>query len=356
MRRRDVTAPRLAETHPNLRVALVLGGGNALGAYHAGLYQALEEAGIEPDWVVGTSIGAVTGAVIAGNPPADRLERLHRLWRPERKGDAWFDPAAYVPETWRRTGATLETLLFGRAGMFSPLGSTAAWWRHDEGAGAPALYDVRVLRETLLDLIDFDRVNRGAMRFTAVAVDIESGEEAWFDTRDHEIGPDHIRASAALISTFPAIAIDDRLFGDGGLSMNLPLDPVLAARDPAPLLCIAADLLPLASPRPRSLGEVLSRTQDLLFAAQSRRTIERWQAIFAADPDRAGHSVTLVNLTYTDQAREVAGKAMDFSPRSVRERWEAGCRDGSQAIADLASGDISVGAPGFSIHPARRQG
>ncbi|WP_159865613.1 patatin-like phospholipase family protein [Novosphingobium sp. 9U] len=351
-----MTPLRLADSHPNLRVALVLGGGNALGAYHAGVYQALEEAGVEPQWIVGTSIGAVTGAIIVGNARADRLNRLRRLWRPEHQGDAWSNPASYLPETLRRTGAALETLVFGRTGMFASLGSTAAWWRRDDGAGAPALYDVRALRETLIDLIDFDRLNRGATRFTAVAVDIESGEEAWFDTRDREIGPDHIRASAALISTFPAITIDDRLFGDGGLSMNLPIDPVMAWSEPAPLLCFASDLLPLASQRPRSLGEVLSRTQDLLFAAQSRRTIERWQAVFAAEQDRSRQSITLVNLAYTDQGREVAGKAMDFSPRSVRERWEAGYRDGSQAIADLVGGHIAVGAPGLSVHSATRPG
>jgi NTE family protein len=333
-----------------LRVALVLGGGNALGAYHAGLYQALEEAGVEPDWIVGTSIGAVTGAIVAGNAPGDRLPRLRRLWRPEAEGAGWATPSAFLPETLRRTGAVLETVLFGRTGMFAPLGSRA-WWTHDPDR-APALYDTQALQRSLVELVDFDRLNRATPRLTIAAVDLESGEELWFDTKDHVLKPEHIRASAALTTTFPAITVEGRLLGDGGLSTNLPVDPVMAWRDPTPLLCITSDLLPLASQRPHTLGEVISRTQDLMFAAQSRRTFERWQAVFDADRDRAETSITLLNLVYSRQEREVAGKAMDFSPRSVRERWDAGYRDGARVLDQLRSGQLAVGEPGLTIHPA----
>lgn len=350
MRGAIVPVSDLASQPDDLRVALVLGGGNALGAYHAGVYQALEEAGIEPDWIVGTSIGAVVGAIIAGNRREDRLDRLRRLWRPADKAHGWPMPWDMVPENWRRTGAVLETLLAGRGGMFGPLGSSSSWWSHDRSAGSRALYDTKVLRGTLSDLLDFDVLNGGAPRFTAAALDVESGEEVWLDTARQKVTADHIRASAALLSTFPAVSVDGRLLGDGGLSMNLPLDPVMDWNAPAPVLCIAADLLPLTSGRPRTLGEVIGRTQDLVFAAQTRRTIEHWKRVHdrqAGDEPRP--SITLVNLAYSDQAREVAGKAMDFSPRSVRERWDTGQADGADMVARLRRGDIATGKPGLTV-------
>lgn len=334
----------------DLRVALVLGGGNALGAYHAGVYQALQEAGIEPEWIVGSSVGAVTAAILAGNEPGRRIAQLRRLWRPAGDAIAAASPWPWLSETSRRTGAVLETLLTGRAGLFAPLGSSFPWSLLDRGAAAPALYDTRALHDTLVKLVDFDLLNRSTVRLTAAAVDIQSGEEVWFDTRDQALSADHIRASAALISAFPAIEVDGRLLGDGGLSINLPLDPVMEWREPAPLLCIASDLLPLAAPPPRTVGEAIVRTQDLMFAAQSRRTLERWRALFAADPQRQDTSITLVNLAYSNPEKEVAGKAMDFSPRSVRERWDAGYRDASAAIERLRSGDIAVAQPGLTVY------
>lgn len=326
---------------------LVLGGGNALGAYHAGLYQALHEAGVGPDWVLGTSIGAVVGAVIAGNSPEERLEKLRDLWRPEEERPALL-PWDILPDTWRRSAAAVGTLLTGRRGMFGPLGSSAAWWRYDPVAGSQAIYDTHILTQTLAKLVNFELLNGGAVRYTAAAVDAQTGEEVWIDTANYHVTADHIRASASLISAFPAIEVDGRLLADGGLSVNVPLDPVLGSPGTSPVLCIAADLLPLSSGRPKTLGEVVSRTQDLIFAAQTRRTIAGWKRLYDAGDDRAS-SVTLANLAYSNQDREIAGKAMDFSPRSAAERWQSGHRDGANLVQRLADGDIRVGKPGLTI-------
>jgi NTE family protein len=340
-------------TPPSLRIALVLGGGNALGAYHAGLYEALHEAGVEPDWIVGTSIGAVTGAIIAGNPPEDRLEKLRQLWRPADEQAGWPMPWDMLPEDWRRTGAVLEALLGGRAGLFGPMGSSSGWWARDPSAGSPAVYDTQALRGTLKELVDFELLNCGPMRFTAVAVDIESGDEVVMDSRRQEITPDEVRASAALLTTFPGVEVDGRLLGDGGLSMNLPLDPVMADEGDAPVLCIASDLLPLSSGRPKTIGEVAARLQDLTFAAQSRRSLARWRAFFDARPgSAASRSITLVTTAYTDQRHEVAGKAMDFSPESIRQRWVSGRKDGEALIARWRAGGIATGNPGLVVHEA----
>jgi NTE family protein len=78
--------PSLRKTHitterpPFERIALVLQGGGALGAYQGGVYQALAEANLHPDWVAGISIGAINSALIAGNPPEKRVERLREFW------------------------------------------------------------------------------------------------------------------------------------------------------------------------------------------------------------------------------------------------------------------------------------
>ncbi|WP_322964171.1 patatin-like phospholipase family protein [Sphingomonas fuzhouensis] len=327
---------------PDLCIALVLAGGSALGAYQAGVYEALHGAGISPDWVVGTSAGAINGAIIAGSAPADRLSRLTDLWRPEWTGaiaaSAWDD----MIESWRRSGEVIATLFGGRRGLFAPLGTALA------ARDTPALYDTTPLAHTLARLVDFDRLNDGAVRYMVQAVALDTGEEVVFDNARHPVMPDHIRASCAMPPAFPPVAIDGARYVDGGVSANLPLDPVLAQPGDAPLLCIAVDLLPLAGPRAPTLGGLISRTQDLVFAAQSRRTLARWQGQYATAPDMVEASVTLVQLRYTEQQDEVAGKALDFSPRSVRARWDAGLRDGRALTEALAEGAIPLGGRGLT--------
>lgn len=327
---------------PDLRIALVLAGGNALGAYQAGVYEALHEAGISPDWIVGTSAGAINGAIIAGNAPLDRLSRLSDLWRPESTGTVGGSAWDGMIDSWRRSGEVIATLFGGRRGLFAPLGTALA------ECDTPALYDTTPLAHTLGRLVDFDRLNDGGVRYMAQAVALDTGVEVVFDNAYGRIAPDHIRASCAMPPAFPPVAVDDELYVDGGLAANLPLDPVLAEPGDAPLLCMAVDLLPPAGPRAPTIGGLISRTQDLVFAAQSRRTVARWRDHYATAPDKAGASVTLVQLRYADQQDEVAGKALDFSPRSVRARWDAGLRDGRALVAALADGTIAFGGRGLT--------
>lgn len=326
------------------RVVLVLAGGNALGAYQAGVCQALHEGGIAPDWIVGTSAGAINGAILAGNALDAALAKLAAFWRSD--GLDWLQA---WPETWRRTIETSATLLGGRPGLFRPLGTALL------AAPTPALYDTDPLAATLESCIDFKRLNGGATRYTAVAVDLESGAETAFDTNDRLIGAEHIRASAALPPAFPAVAVEGRLYVDGGLSANLPLDPVLSTPSDRPTLCIAVDLLPMRSGRPDTLGEMAARAQDLVFASQTRRTIARWRAQYATDPAYRGCSVTLAQLLYADQQREVAGKAMDFSPASIRQRWEHGLRDGADLLRRVAGSTLPIGGEGLHLLPGHAE-
>ena len=322
-------------------IALVLSGGNALGAFEAGVYEALHQHGLQPDWVVGASIGAINGALIAGSAPDRRIETLRTFWRPAPSGTLAF-PWANAFETSRRTNAVGWAATLGRPGIFGPLLSASAPWTDSR----PSIFETEQLATTLETLVDFERLNAGPCRYTATAVDLETGDDVVFDSAAMQIGPEHIRASAALPVAFPPVEIDGRWLVDGGLSANLPLDPVLEDPSARSTLCIAVDLLPLHGPRPTTLGEATSRMQDLIFAAQSRRTIERWQAAHAGREDFA---LSLFRLAYTEQADEVAGKALVFSGPTIEQRWSAGHRAGMLAVEGVNAGSLSIGVPGFNI-------
>lgn len=244
-------------------------------------------------------------------------------------------------ETSRRTNAVGWSATLGRPGIFGPILSAFTPWTDNQAS----IFETSQLAATLETLVDFECLNDGPCRYTATAVDLETGHDVVFDSAAMQIGPGHVRASAALPVAFPPVEIDGRWLVDGGLSANLPLDPVLSEPPPRPTLCIAVDLLPLHGPRPTTLGEATSRMQDLIFA-QSRRTIERWQVAHAGRQDFA---LSLVRLAYTEQADEVAGKALDFSGPTIEQRWSAGRRAAMLAVEGVKAGTLLIGVPGFNI-------
>lgn len=329
-------------------LVLVLSGGNALGAYQAGCYQALHDRGLLPDWVVGASTGAINGAIICGNRDDDRVLRLAEYWGlPVPAGPAAASWWTNVGEDLRRSATAVATLAFGQHQVFAPRAFSPSLLDVFGPVGRSSLYDTHPLGMTLKRLVDFERLNGDGTRYTATAVDLESGEEVAYDTRRQAVAADHIRGSSALLPAFSPVEVDGRLVGDGGLAANLPLDVVLSDPPAGPVLCIAVDLLPLAAPRPRTLGEAASRMQDLIFASQSARTIAAWQALYAARSSAA--AVALLHLSYDRQDAEVAGKAFDFSAKSVRERWDAGYRDLAEAIDWLDKAGHDFGRPGLTV-------
>lgn len=325
-------------------LVLVLSGGNALGAFEAGVYEALHEHGLLPDRIVGASIGAINGALIAGTTPEQRVTTLRRFWQPERfglaePGTAWMPSAVEVA---RRTAAAGVTLATGRPGIFGPPLSSLSPWT----TARPSVFETDQLATTLARMVDFDLINSGTCRYTATAVDLETGEDVIFDSRDQTIDPRHVRASAALPVAFPPVEIDGRWLVDGGLSANLPLDPVLAKPPLGPILCIAVDLLPLTGTLPSTIGEAATRMQDLIFAAQSRRSIDRWKVLHAG---REEVRISLIRLAYAEQAVEVAGKALDFSGPTVAQRWAAGHAAGLKVVARIEEGTMPIDLPGVSL-------
>lgn len=253
-------------------LALVFAGGNAVGAYHAGTYEALHGHGLRPDWVVGASIGAVTAAIVAGNAPEDRVAKLRAFWDEATLATGPSPTGLLKPRQVYNGLHALLALAWGRPSIFGHrlpgLWSALPWVPNDV-----ALFDNKPLLRTLERLIDFERLNRGGTRLTVGCVDIETGEEVYFDTARQEVRPEHILASTAILPAFPPVEVDGRVLCDAGYTNNLPLDPLFENEPERDLLCIASDLFSLRAPRPASLDAVLERANDLIFASPPRRAI-----------------------------------------------------------------------------------
>ncbi|MFZ5556134.1 MAG: patatin-like phospholipase family protein [Pseudomonadota bacterium] len=344
--------PRFAARPEIRRLALTLQGGGALGAYQAGVYQALEEHGFEPGWVAGTSIGAINGALIAGNPPGARTAKLRAFW--ERVADRSLTAAGDSPalRPWVGAFAAWNAILAGRPGFFSPRYAPAA-------CGAPealSYYDTAPLREALAELVDFGRLNAGAPRFSVGAVHVASGRLRYFDSRYQRIGPEHVLASGALPPGFPAVRVDDELYWDGGIYSNTPLEIVLDDHPRVSTLCVMVDLFDPAGPEPGSLAEVMARRKNIAYASRSRQHLEDYakvhnlrravQALYARlspelqqDPQvrrLAGlgcqTTMEIVHLGYADGAWELETKDIDFSWAAIRARWGKGYADACRMI------------------------
>ncbi len=373
------------------RRALLLSGGIALGAFEAGAYATLEEAGGPlPDWFVGASIGAVNAAIIAGNPPGRRVEQLRRFWESVARDPAPATSFLLGPPpaegAWRKAyneAAALQSMLLGQPGLFRPRLAVG------KGMGvAPALHDLQPLRERLPELLDFDRLNDGETRLTVAATDVLSGERVVFDTArgGARIGPEHLAASCALLPIFAPVEIEGRLLGDGGLSANAPVDLVLDEPGGGDLLCFLVEMFVLRGRRPDTLAASLTRATDLAFGSQTRRILEGRQrehrlrarvgrlaerlppelrddpevaSILAEAESGGARGATVLCVGYRaspDQARP--GDAFDFSPATLSDRWEAGARGMREALRRLETPPRPAsGARGLVVHEVgdRRQ-
>ena len=324
-------------------LAIVFGGGNALGAYCAGAADTLAAEAVEPGWVAGSSIGAITAALWAGNPPEKRMPAMREFWR--RAAQQEFVPS-WLPDALRRPlhfTAALQARIAGRPHLFHlRLAELLA------GSGSPGLYERAPMRRTLDELIDFDLLNRGTPRLSLMTVDVATGEEVPFDTARDRIGIDHLMASSAFIPDFPAVEVDGRLLADGGLAANVPADLVLSEPPAEPLACITVDLFPLVAPRPRRLADALERQTDLSFACQTVRTLASMRRLWEARGPGPGGSVYRIN--YRHREAEVAAKSYDFAQSSLDTRWAEGQRDMQAALRLWRESPPS--GPGLQLHAA----
>jgi NTE family protein len=340
-------------------VTLLLQGGGALGAYQGGVYEALAEANIHPDWVAGISIGAINAAIIAGNPPNCRVDRLREFWTQVTSSPAWDwlgnpfgDPGRNVLN---QMSANLAAA-FGAEGFFS-VRPVTPWLQPGGTLAATSFYDTNHLKQTLERLVDFDRLNAGMTRFSAGAVNVRTGNFVYFDTTTHEIGPEHVMASGALPPGFPAIEIDGEHYWDGGLVSNTPLQWVIESNPRRQdTLVFQVDLWSSQGELPRNLAEVATRHKEIQFSSRTRastgqfKSVHRVQRALAAllrrlpadfeenDDLKILKSVAsdkiynIIQLIYRARNYEGHSKDYEFSRLSMQEHWRAGYHDAVRTL------------------------
>ncbi len=366
------------------RVALVLQGGGALGAYQAGVYEALHEARIEPEFVAGVSIGAINGAIIAGNAPGHRLDRLRSFWETitARPAGAWswswpFPVDGDEPRRAVNTLAAMQAMVFGQPGFFVP--TVPNPWLSPRGSRtATSLYDTAPLRETLLRLIDFDLLNSGAVRYAAGAVAIRSGNFVYFDSTEATLSPEHVMASGALPPALPMVRIGSESYWDGGLVSNTPLQHVLDHAGAARMLLFQIDLFSSRGRLPRDMMDVLGREKDIRYSSRTRMVTDTYKeryrerrllrALLAKMPedrltaeekalkaacDRLPE-LTILHLIYEQAAYEGQAKDYEFSAASMREHWQAGYRDTAATLARKAWVRVGASPTGIVVHDVHR--
>jgi NTE family protein len=337
------TAPAAipAQRWPN--IIMVFGGGNALGAFHGGAYQAAHEHGIRPHIAAGSSIGAVTAALIAGNAADARVDRLRTYWDFAATPTMPLGVAGGTSAS--RFLSAVQTRLFGRPGLFE-----LAVPRLFEAmpAGSPALYRTEGLGRRLSSLVDFDRLRDGPCRLVVNTTDLSSGQPVVFRSDTHVLSVDHVRASAALPGDFEPIRLDGRVLGDGGLTSNVPVEAALSPFPAADTLCIALDLFDRRSRHLSTLDDMNQRRVDIMFATQAEKDIElvrlrHEQA--AAGGQRIG-SVLLIHLVYGGADDEIGQKEFDYSDLSIEARWRTGYERMQAALGRI---DPAEHAPGFRV-------
>jgi NTE family protein len=348
------SAPVAAPRDPG-QIVLVLQGGGALGAYQVGVYQALHEAGMEPQWVIGTSIGAINGAIIAGNPPAQRMDKLSQFWHMVQQQDqadfgAWWSALSHA-------AANYKIYAGGVDGFFKPNPRVAGDVNAPVGVEQAAFYSTGPLRDTLAALIDFDYINAKNGRLTLGAVSVVSGEMGYFDSRDRPIGVQHVMASGALPPAFPAIRVGGEAYWDGGIYSNSPIEAVMDDVPRRNSLIFSANVWRPQGPEPQSVWQVMGRQKDIQYASRDKSHVRRQQQIHrmrhvirelgkylpTAKRDDAevrelldfgcATVMHVVPLLAPRLALDDLTKDIDFSAAGIEARWQAGHADTQRQLA-----------------------
>ena len=361
------------------RVALVLQGGGALGAYQAGVYQALHEQGMEPNWVCGVSIGAINSAIIAGNPPERRLERLQIFWDRITSRKIWhYTPDGDVYRKARNLSSTLMTTTLGQPGFFKPHDMNP--WLSPAGAkSATSYYDTGPLRETLLELVDFDLINEHRVHFAVGAVNVLSGNFLYFDNKNEVIGPEHVMASGALPPALPMVKIGTDHFWDGGIVSNTPLQHLLDQDDKLNSLVFQVDLFSARGVLPRDIQEVMARHKDIVYSSRTRHNTDvymrmnnlkadYYKALLKIPDDQLSDherrmrqaladlpEITILQLIYQQKAYEGDSKDHEFSATSMREHWQSGLEDTRRTLKRRDWLALPADGMGIVVHDVHRE-
>jgi len=344
-------------------IALLLQGGGALGSYQAGVYEALSEANLHPDWVAGISIGAINSAIIAGNPPEQRVTKLRLFWE-GITANPLFDWVAaadqFAPKgdlarsTFNQLSAAMA--MFGGAPGFFALRQPSPWLHPAGCLEATSFYETKLLKATLEQLVDFERINSGAMRFSVGAVNVRSGNFVYFDNTTREIRPEHVIASGSLPPGFPAIEIEGEHYWDGGLISNTPLQWVVEHGPRQDTLAFQVDLWSARGDFPGDLAEVATRQKEIQYSSRTRANTDQFKRlqrlrcalatllerlpedlkaseearVLGPFADRKRYSV--VHLIYRSKHYEGNSKDYEFSRLTMQEHWRAGYLDAVRTL------------------------
>jgi len=328
------------------QVVLVLQGGGALGSYQAGVYQALHEAGIEPDWIIGTSIGAINASLIAGNEPQDRLVRLKEFWKRMEQKPVWNFRTAFPG--FNEKLSYWSTVTHGVPGFFRPNALAHFGDSYPLGADRAGFYSTEPLEKTLNELVDFALVNRCTPRLTVGAAHVRTSRMRYFDSREGELTVKHVMASGALPPAFPAVRIDDELYWDGGILSNTPTEAVFDDNPRKNSLIFAVHLWNPHGSEPTTMAEVMNRHKDVQYSSRIASQIVRQQqahrlrhvinqlAARIPESERTNPAVRelmsygcptrmhVVRLLAPQLEHETHTKDIDFSPSGIMRRWDAG--------------------------------
>lgn len=357
---------------------MVFQGGGALGAYQGGIYEALHEAGIEPDWLAGVSIGAINSAIIAGNPPEKRLEKLKAFWdRITDRKIPFVAPDGDIFREMRNSFSAHMTMMLGQPGFFMPR-KVSPLLSFPGAKDATSFYDTAPLRETLLELVDFERINDGAIRLSVGAVNVRSGNFVYFDSRNSRIGPEHVMASGALPPAFPAVQIGTDYFWDGGIVSNTPLQHLLEEDDNKNTLVFQVDLFSARGELPRSMTEVSGRQKDIQYSSRTRMTTDVYKRLLGwkkqtyrllkntpdenlTPDDRKMRDelaklpeITILQMIYQQKHYEGDAKDYEFSGTSMREHWKSGYEDTKRTLNNRRFLEMPPEGTGIVTHDIHR--
>ena len=331
------------------KVGLVLQGGGALGSYQAGVYEALASSHYQPGWVAGISIGAINAAIIAGNAPGRRVERLRAFWDEITAPTSLWPAAPDGPlADWQQRASALTSVLFGQPGFFAPRGPQD-WFSPDR---LVSFYDTAALRGTLERVVDFDRINDSReIRLSVGAVNVRTGVFAYFDSDKIAIRPEHVMASGALPPGFPPVEIDGELYWDGGLFSNTPLQYMVDCIPRRSRLIFQVDVFQAHGCVPTDLDEVNEREKDIRYSSRTRvvtdtlrerhnvrHTINELYKLLPPEIANAPQARRLYEhgcmtemdialLIYRPMALQGASKDFEFSRATMEARWQAGLSD-----------------------------
>ena len=358
------------------RIVYLLQGGGALGSYQVGVCQGLLEFGMEPDWLVGTSIGSINAAIIAGNPPDERMPRLKQFWEkisnPFPTGALTSDN--FLLQEFMNYNTAQSAMLFGQRGFFKPR-LIYPWLLGKCTPDQISFYDTSELRDTLLEVIDFDRINKGKIRLTLGAVCVRTSAAVRFDSAYQTLGPEHVMASGALPPGFPAVKVGDEYYWDGGISSNTPFGVVLDEPSPSKLLCFVVNLFTHVDGLPGSMMDVMKALKEIEYSSRHEEVMRYFSELhymqnviqqtadnlvtnadIKAAVERIAMrglplSLNIARFRYLTRSTDLWSMDYNFAYAAVKEHWESGYADVKKAFEDPEWLEAEIdGMKGTVIH------